>query len=56
MQRSLVNFMTHSKKCGKDSLIQIYAVPDGCDHDNRTSPGAVMKMKFPENNYDKSKA
>jgi len=23
--------MTHSKKCGKDSLIQIYAVPDGCD-------------------------
>lgn len=75
MQRSLVNFMTHSKKCGEDSLIQIYAVPDGCDawevvrwcykcgavvvdidHDNRTSPGAVMKMKFPENNYDKSKA
>lgn len=31
MQRSLVNFMTHSKKCGEDSLIQIYAVPDGCD-------------------------
>jgi len=91
MQRSLVNFMTHSKKCGEDSLIQIYAVPsvhqeipedlfgisskliqDGCDtrevvrwcykcgavvvdidydnrNDNRTSPGAVMKMRFPEN-------
>jgi len=35
-------------KCG--------AVVVDIDHDNRTSPGAVMKMKFPENNYDKSKA
>ena len=32
------------------------AVVIDIDYDNRTSPGAVMKMRFPENNRDKSKA